>query len=401
MISSIILSSLMFFIIFFFVILMNNFSLAAIIYAAFLFFLYARMTFSERKRAGSGVIYRRIFQTVFAVGFCIAFITDLLAERGSMAITNQAMSNSELPFCHIAIPQVLVPLMITKSIIFPARISGHYAAVASMFLIWFICTITIGRGWCSWVCFYGGWEDGFSRIGKKRRINLLPKNKEIREISFGFFMFIILSSLCELACTYCEWFCPFKLVTEYSPVNSIPSLIATIMFVGLFIGLVVVLPILTKKRTQCSALCPFGAFASLTDRFSIFQIKIDTDKCSGCMKCATACPFCAIDIKTIQDKKGHPEITCAKCGECIKACPNKAISYDFRFNLKKGGCNCGSKSSAPKTKFGCVIQELLHPAQLFRFAAFTFSVIMSSGFMIKTLNIIFSPLAALISGGVK
>ena len=21
---------------------------------------------------------------------------------------------------------------------------------------------------------------------------------------------------------------------------------------------------------------------------------------------------------------------CAKCGECIKACPNKAISYDFR-----------------------------------------------------------------------
>ena len=119
------------------------------------------------------------------------------------------------------------------------------------------------------------------------------------------------------------------------------------------------------------------------------------------MKCATACPFCAIDIKTIQDKKGHPEITCAKCGECIKACPNKAISYDFRFNLKKGGCNCDSKSSAPKTKFGRVIQELLHPAQLFRFAAFTFSVIMSSGFMIKTLNIIFSPLAALISGGAK
>ena len=401
MISSIILSSLMFFIIFFFVVLMHNFSLAAIIYAAFLFFLYVRMTFAERKHAGSGVIYRRIFQTTFAVGFCIAFITDLFAERGSMAITTQAMSNSELPFCHIAIPQVLVPLMLTKSIIFPARISGHYAAVASMFLIWFICTITIGRGWCSWVCFYGGWEDGFSRIGKKRRINLLPKNKEIREISFGFFMFIILASLCELACSYCEWFCPFKLVTEYSPVHSFPSLIATIMFVGLFIGLVIILPILTKKRTQCSALCPFGAFASLTDRFSIFQIKIDTDKCSGCMKCATACPFCAIDIKTIQDKKGRPEITCAKCGECIKACPNKAISYDFRFNLKKGGCNCASKSSAPKTKFGRVIQEILHPAQLFRFAAFTFSVIISSDFMIKSLNIIFSPLAALISGGAK
>ena len=45
------------------------------------------------------------------------------------------------------------------------------------------------------------------------------------------------------------------------------------------------------------------AFASLTDRFSIFQIIIDSDKCAGCMKCASACPFNAIDIKTIQEKK--------------------------------------------------------------------------------------------------
>ncbi|MBQ5508036.1 MAG: 4Fe-4S binding protein, partial [Prevotella sp.] len=44
-----------------------------------------------------------------------------------------------------------------------------------------------------------------------------------------------------------------------------------------------------------------GAFASLTDRFSAFRMKIDTEKCVGCMKCASVCPFSAIDIKTIQD----------------------------------------------------------------------------------------------------
>ena len=388
MISSLILSAMMAFIIFFFVLLLNNFAPAAILYALFLLFLYVRMTFAENKKMGSGVIYRRIFQTVFAVGFCIAFISDLIAERGSMAITSQAMSNSELPFCHIAIPQVLLPLLVTKNIIFPARITGHYASVASMILIWLVCTLTVGRGWCSWICFYGGWEEGFSHVAKKPRIRLLPKNKELREFHFGFFFFIVLASLCELACIYCEWFCPFKLVTEFSPVDSIPSLIATIMFVGLFIGLVVVLPILTKKRTQCSSLCPFGAFASLTDRFSIFQMKIDTEKCSGCMKCASACPFSAIDIKTIQEKKGHPEITCAKCGECVSVCPNKAISYDFRFNKNKTACACSSKSKKPRTAAGRVIQQLLHPANLFRFAAFTFAVVMSSDFMIKSLNLI-------------
>lgn len=388
MISSLILSAMMAFVIFFFVILMNNFAPAAILYALFLIFLFVKMTFAENKKMGTGVIYRRIFQTVFAVGFCIAFISDLIAERGSMAITEQAMSNSELPFCHIAIPQVLLPLLVTKNIIFPARISGHYASVASMILIWLVCTLTVGRGWCSWICFYGGWEEGFSHVAKKSRIKLLPKNKELREFHFGFFFFIVLASLCELACIYCEWFCPFKLVTEFSPVNSVPSLIAAILFIGLFVGLVIILPILTKKRTQCSSLCPFGAFASLTDRFSIFQMKIDTEKCIGCMKCATTCPFSAIDIKTIQEKKGHPEITCAKCGECVSVCPNKAISYNFRFNKNKSFCDCSHHKNPPKTAVSRTVQQLLHPANLFRFAAFSFAVIMSSSFMIKALNLI-------------
>ena len=386
MIASLILCAMMSFVILFFVVLTNNFSPVSLAYAAFLLFIFVRMTFAERKRAGSGVIYRRIFQIVFAVGFSIAFINDLYSERSSMAITSQAMSNAELPFCHIAIPQVLIPFAITKSIIFPARISGHYAALASMLVIWLVVTLTVGRGWCSWICFYGGWEEGFSRVAKKRRLNLLPKNKEIREIHFAFFFFIVLASLCELACVYCEWFCPFKLVTEYAPLDSIPSLIAGVMFIGIFLALVVVLPILTKRRTQCSGLCPFGAFASLTDRFSLFAMKIDAQKCVGCMKCAQACPFGAIDIKTIQEKKGRPEITCAKCGECVNVCEAKAISYDFKINLKKGACAC--QKPAPKTAFGKCLQELLNPANMFRFAAFTFSVVMSSGFMTKTLDII-------------
>ena len=386
MISSLILCGMMSFVIFFFVVLSNSFSATSLAYALFLLFIFAGMTFAERKRAGSGVIYRRIFQIVFAVGFSVAFISDLYVERASMAITTQAMSNAELPFCHIAIPQVLVPFAITKSIIFPARISGHYAAVASMLVIWLMVTLTVGRGWCSWICFYGGWEEGFSRLGKKRRLNLLPKNKEIREIHFGFLLFIVLASLCELACVYCEWFCPFKLVTEYAPFNSIPAVIAGVLFIGLFLALVVVLPFLARRRTQCGSLCPFGAFASLTDRFSIFAMKIDAQKCVGCLKCAMACPFGAIDIKTIQDKKGRPEITCAKCGECVNVCQAKAISYEFRINLKKGACACGK--SEPKTAFGKELQALLSPASLFRFAAFTFSVIMSSGFMTKTLGII-------------
>ena len=365
----------------FFIPLMNNFSAASVLYAIFLMYLYVRMTFSERKVKGSSSKYRHIFQVVFAVGFCIAFIADLYASRGSMAITEGAMSSAEIPFCHIAIPQVLVPLAITKSIVFPARISGHYAAVASMLCIWFIFTLTIGRGWCSWVCFYGGWETGFSSIAKKKRINLLSKNRELREFQFGFFAFIVLASLGSLAAIYCDWFCPFKLVTEYIPMDSALGIISGIIFIGLFIGLVVVMPFLTKRRTQCSILCPFGAFASLTDGISMFRIKIDTDKCKGCMKCASACSFGAIDFSTIRENRGRPEITCAKCGDCIGACPQKAIAYDFRFTKK-----CPRPQA--DTRAAKFIQNFLDPALLFRFSAFTFYAIMSSTFSVQSMELI-------------
>jgi len=378
MASNIILCTLMGFIIFFFVLCTSNFSVYAIIWSIFLMFLYCRMTFVKREKK---YIYRRIFQSLFAVLFCIAFIANLYSERGSMAITQNAMSNAETPFCHIAIPQILVPLLITRNIIFPARLMNHYAAVGSMLLIWLVVTLTVGRGWCSWICFYGGWEEGFSSMGKKRKLNILSKNKELREFQLGFFVFIALASLCELSCVYCKWFCPFKLVTEYSPMNTIPSLIGGVIFIGLFLALVVILPIMTKRRVQCGTLCPFGAFASLTDKISIFRVKIDSDKCKGCMKCATTCKFGAIDIKTIQDKKGQPEYNCAKCGDCISVCPENAISFAFKFD-KKRSCHCVENLNPNKkpNKVALALKGLTNPENLYRFTSFCLAAVMSSGF---------------------
>ena len=71
----------------------------------------------------------------------------------------------------------------------------------------------------------------------------------------------------------------------------------------------------------------------------------------------------------------------------MNACPQKAISYEFRFNMKKEKCGCGRKE--PKTAFGRVITEISEPAQLFRFAAFTFGMIMSSDFVDRSMKIVF------------
>lgn len=358
----------------------NNFSPASIVYSVFLISIFTAITFSEYRKKGSGSKYRTIFQVVFSVFFTISFIMRLIDERGSMTITSAASVTGEIPFCHIAIPQVLIPFLTIGEIIFPARITNHYASVASMLCIWFAATIFLGRGWCSWVCFYGGWEEGFSHLAKKRKIKLLSHNKEIRESQFAFFAFIALASLSLMTAIYCKWFCPFKAVTEYSPFDSVSNVIAGIIFIALFLGLVVILPLLSKRRTQCSSLCPFGALASLTNGISLFKVKIDTDKCKGCLKCADICPFGSIDIQTIKEKKGKPEITCAKCGECIKVCSEKAISFAFRFENSK------CRKHEAKTFIGRGVQNFLDPAALFRFSAFTFGVVMSSSFGTDTIR---------------
>lgn len=370
-------------IVWFFVLAGNTGSPGAWIYSAFLVVLFFRML-----QTGEISRHRRVFLVNFAVFFAISFIGIMIDERGTMAIAADTTQNSANPFCHIIIPAMAIPYAITKTIIFPARMIGHFASVVMMLLYWFIATITIGRGWCSWVCFYGGWEEGASRLAKKSRIQVLSRNRDIRAFQFAFFIFIILVSVAFLSSVYCEWFCPFKIVTEFSPVVRFRDLFGATIFIAAFLGLVIVMPILTRKRFQCSAFCPFGAFQSLVDRVSGYRIKIDTEKCTGCLKCATACQFCAIDRETIAEKKGEPELTCAKCGECIAACPSGAISYEFKFAMPKrklgtasDDAACKSKRPEPSTPFGRFLHTLLEPKFHFVFSAYTFGVVMSSRFV--------------------
>ncbi len=57
-------------------------------------------------------------------------------------------------------------------------------------------------------------------------------------------------------------------------------------------------------------------------------IIIDSEKCRGCKKCITACPF---DALYMEDKLAvlKPE-ECRVCGACVKACPFKAISQQVK-----------------------------------------------------------------------
>ena len=82
-------------------------------------------------------------------------------------------------------------------------------------------------------------------------------------------------------------------------------------------------------RPFCKWLCPLGAFYALFNRVSLFQMKVDKNKCISCGKCARACKMDVDVTKT----PNHTE--CIRCGLCVRACPTNAVCFRYGFGNGK------------------------------------------------------------------
>ena len=338
--------------------------------------------------------YRRILFVSIALLFFPEFIGELLEARGSMMLSAADMFKNETPYCHIVTSMALIPYALTGTIIFPANTWWIYRIL----IIWLVATFTIGRGWCSWACFYGGWDEGISSLPKKIRLKIDHKNDKIRYFGFVMLAFVVLASLSVLVPVYCEWLCPFKLVTEFDEVNSLRSYAAFILFVLLFFALVVVLPFLTKKRFQCMSFCPMGGLQSLLNKFNLYRVRIDKDKCIQCLVCVKTCPTLSLKEEAIKEKKSQPLITCTRCGQCMSVCPKGAINYSFVFQGKHQHQQSiwmnwynrldrkkGIISTALKPVI-FTIHELLSARALFTFSGFFIGMVFLSAFGTGTLH---------------
>jgi len=293
-----------------------------IVFMIILFFLMMRTWSTYR--------WRRWFFVALGLLFPVGFIHNVMVMRGTMGIPIEEMIAGRTPFCYIPIPLLILPAALYKTVVFPGSILPHGGmsggGMAAMVGIWLAITLVVGKGWCSYACFFGGIEEGMASV---------PTTAKLRKIDarwrygpWAVLLAMVLLSLALFEPAYCLWLCPFKAVSEYVAARNTVGLVQNGIFVALFAGLVIALPLLTKKRTQCAFFCPFGAFQSLFNKTSVFDVRIDKTRCTPCVLCQKSCPTMALSEESIA--KGETLMSCMRCGACVDACPKDAAVWHIR-----------------------------------------------------------------------
>lgn len=207
--------------------------------------------------------------------------------------------------------------------------------------------VVLGRLICGLLCPFGLVQDLLFKIpAPKLRV---PKkiDKPLRWLKYAVLLVLVVL-LPAFAVTdtgvappyFCKYLCPAGTLEGGVPLllanPSLRSLMGALFSWKALVLVVILAACVFIPRAFCRYLCPLGAFYSLFNRFSFYQIKLDKSKCTGCKKCEHACPM-AVEVT-----KGCGGPECIRCGKCRDACPAGAITSGFACKDEQGGAEPGN-----------------------------------------------------------
>lgn len=200
--------------------------------------------------------------------------------------------------------------------------------------------VILGRGFCGWICYFGGTVDVFRRDGSPKWIlskfrksytepgksnsALDGLREDIKDVKYGVALGLLLITFglaIPLICMIC-WTWILQYVWW--------AIIVTVAFAIT----VIFLPLMTGKRSWCSLLCPVAALINLVERITPFNVRVDPEKCTKDYSCTTVCPMYSMTRQTINEMYA-PNVDCIKCGACIEQCPENAIDLYLLGTSKK------------------------------------------------------------------
>ena len=210
--------------------------------------------------------------------------------------------------------------------------------------------VLLGRFICGFLCPFGWFQELLHKIPTKKlstqRLKPLTWFKYAILLVMVFLLPAFLVNDVGIGDPYfCKYLCPQGVLEGAIPLSlanpGIRTALGSLFAWKFSILLAVIALSVLFYRPFCKWLCPLGAFYALFNRVSLFQMKVDKNKCVSCGKCARACKMDVDVTKT----PNHTE--CIRCGMCVRACPTNAVR--FRYGFGDGMDEAGAAETPQKS----------------------------------------------------
>lgn len=235
----------------------------------------------------------------------------------------------------------------------PALLSLNVIILVSLVLLTFV----FGRVYCSSICPMGIFQDIVAwlskKVKRKKRYTYSPAKTILRWTTlllvlvaflFGFtFLVGLLDPYGAYGRIATHLFRPVYLAgnnllesifTQFNNYTffrvGIYSLSVFSTFIALFTLVGVGLLAWRNGRTYCNTLCPVGTVLGFINRYSLFKVQFDNEKCNSCGLCAMKCKASCIDSKKLIVDYSR----CINCFNCVEACKRDAMHYKTIWSKK-------------------------------------------------------------------
>ena len=190
--------------------------------------------------------------------------------------------------------------------------------------------ILLGRAVCGFFCPFGLVQDLLGKIPvKKLRV---PKriDRPARYVKYIVLVLLVLIPVLSKVGepVFCKYLCPAGTLEAGIPLMiadpALRVLRGVLFHWKIALLAIILVSVVFIPRCFCRYLCPLGAFYSLFNRFSIFEMTVEKNRCVECHTCDSVCPM-ALDVT----KEIH-SAECICCGRCKVSCPEQAIRSGIR-----------------------------------------------------------------------
>lgn len=189
----------------------------------------------------------------------------------------------------------------------------------------------LGRAVCGFLCPFGFIQELVHKIPlPRKKLRTFRGDRPLRYLKYVILaVFVIgLPLVMEYTPAFCKYICPAGTLEGGIPLVLIFGGKYNFQLgwlfswkVGLLIG--VLAACLFIYRPFCKYLCPLGAIYGCMNKYALYRMRPEMEKCVRCGSCAKACPMGVDPAKTPNSAE------CIRCGACVRACPAGCLHLSF------------------------------------------------------------------------